>query len=96
MTQGKPLILFPGKVFHCNMYRVDNRQGTTYVFQPLSDIALLESTSGNFSDEMRDNFWLSSFNDGIIFERGTYTIVAGDEWGHLAIQHFTVTNTTQS
>ncbi|HKU32724.1 MAG TPA: hypothetical protein VJR22_02620 [Candidatus Nitrosotalea sp.] len=96
VTQGKPLTIIPDRVIHCNVYRDDNRQGTTYVFQPLSDTAFLESTSGNFSDEIHDNFWLPSFNDDIIFEPGTYTIVAGDEWGHLVIQHFAVTNTTQN
>ncbi|MBI3640711.1 MAG: PD40 domain-containing protein [Thaumarchaeota archaeon] len=30
-----------------------------------------------------------------LFNAPTYTIVGGDEWGHIAIQHFTVTNSTK-
>jgi hypothetical protein len=72
-----------------------------YVFQPASDIALgrisgVPGDSANaFAMEVTlviAGYWPSTPSSVINpFTRGDYTIVAGDEWGSLAVLHFTVT-----
>jgi hypothetical protein len=68
----------------------------SYTFQPLSSKATQECDS-LFScpvlADMRIHLKVDGFMDNNgqhrPFNVGTYTIVGGDEWGHVAIQHFT-------
>jgi hypothetical protein len=71
-----------------------------YDFKPLSDIEVL-GYGNTISDlnniVLKDEVDLKGYwtNDSISefqhFQPGVYTVVAGDEWGALAVLHFTVT-----
>lgn len=75
-----------------------------FAFQSLSSKAIAECESTDsyvFSCpkmiEMRYNVAYSHVlenGDFQPFNSGVYTVVGGDEWGHVAIRHFTVTNST--
>lgn len=74
---------------------------TGYTFQPMSNVATREcspSFSCHDSIAIEGNLTIGGYLSGngnvTPFESGTYTIVGGDEWGDVAIQHFTVTNST--
>ncbi len=77
-----------------------------YTFQPMSSNVVIECESPDsnmFSCphvmEMKYDVAYSNVlenGDFHSFNPGLYTIVAGDEWGHSAITHFTVTNSTKS
>ena len=68
----------------------------SYTFQPLSSKATQEC-DGPFSCPVLADMKIHLKIDGFMdnngqhrpFNVGTYTIVGGDEWGHVAIQHFT-------
>lgn len=68
----------------------------SYTFQPLSSKATQECDSLFSCPELSDmkiHLKIDGFMDNNgqhrSFNVGTYTIVGGDEWGHVAIQHFT-------
>ena len=69
-----------------------------YVFQPLSDNAsvLGSCQSGPCFNETisakvsANGYWTETANTFTNFPAGVYTVVAGDQWGGLAIMHFTV------
>ncbi|MGH9920529.1 MAG: hypothetical protein ACRD6W_16870, partial [Nitrososphaerales archaeon] len=69
-----------------------------YIFQPLSDNAsvLGSCQSGPCFNETisasvsASGYWAGTANTFTNFPAGVYTVVAGDEWGGLAIMHFTV------
>ncbi|HET7336986.1 MAG TPA: hypothetical protein VFJ23_03740, partial [Candidatus Nitrosotalea sp.] len=88
---------FPNRTYYCPMERYD--QVNAYVFEPSSDNATLETPAGNFSSETRYDFTVNGFygptNDFQTLADGKYTIVSGDEWGHIALQHFTVSDSMQ-
>lgn len=73
----------------------------SYTFQPLSSKATQECDS-LFSCtglvDMKTHLEISGFVDNNSphhpFSIGTYTIIAGDQWGHVAIQHFSEAYTT--
>jgi hypothetical protein len=70
---------------------------TSYTFQPLSDIASVNSPNPGFnlsmnSDLTANGYWSgTSAENFVVFPPGIYTIVGGDEWGQLVILHFDVT-----
>ncbi|MDE1814904.1 MAG: hypothetical protein KGI05_09625, partial [Thaumarchaeota archaeon] len=73
-----------------------------YKFDPTSDNAVgrcdpFSSCSSTGQIQFHTSFsgiWNdSSFHK---FASGVYTIIGGDEWGHVTILHFTVTNSTRS
>ncbi len=95
LTAAKQLPLYQNGIYHCPMERYD--KVNAYVFEPSSDNATLETPDGNFIDEVRYSTSVGGFygDDGYhALANGRYTIVAADEWGHIAIQHFTVGNST--
>jgi hypothetical protein len=72
----------------------------SYDFKPSSDIATFRAENPNDlkPDSLRvtgtisaAGYWGTGLNSYRYFTPGTYTIVGGDEWGSLAILHFTVT-----
>jgi len=73
----------------------------SYTFQPLSSKAIQECDS-LFSCtglvDMKTHLEISGFVDNNSphrpFSVGTYTIIAGDQWGHVTIQHFSEAYTT--
>jgi len=73
----------------------------SYTFQPLSSKATQECDS-LFSCtglvDMKTHLEISGFVDNNSphrpFSVGTYTIIAGDQWGHVTIQHFSEAYTT--
>ncbi len=76
----------------------------SFTFQPMSNQITVECESTNSPvpcpqmTEARANVAYSSFLENehfLNFNTGIYTIIGGDEWGHIAIQHFTVTNSTR-
>ena len=99
ISTATPLQIYEPGIYHCPDILADI---SSYVFQPLSDTAAVfqmsESTAG-FTAGMNAEFepaptgyWASN-NVGAAFtnfEPGTYTVVAGDEWGALVVVHFTV------
>lgn len=97
LTISKQLPLYQDGIYHCPMERYD--KVNAYVFEPSSSNATLETPAGNFTSEIRYSLSVNGFysptNDFQALANGEYTIVAGDEWGHIALQHFTVSNSTQ-
>jgi|GEM_PF-631870 len=93
VSQATPLRIFP--VVPCPMLV---RYIAGYVFQPLSDNATVlpgtgevpmatgVSVSGTYSAPG------SQLSGLMPFTPGTYTVVAGDEWGNLAFVYFVVTS----
>lgn len=97
-AQGTPLALYsPGERLCMVVLNPDS-----YQFEPLSSNATLECNM--FSEcgktiEMRYHFGFDGSWDANgnfhKFKDGWYTVVAGDEWGHVAIQHFAVGNQSE-
>jgi hypothetical protein len=96
ITEGKPLQIFSNLALCPVLTPTPN----TYVFEPLSGhVTTNGCTNGDSSCltgfNMGEHFSISgTWNYGQIlpFMPGTYTIAGGDEWGHVTIQHFVVTN----
>ena len=100
VSSATPLQIYEPGIYHCPMILAGI---SSYVFQPLSDIAsvfqMSEATAVINNMEMDTEFepaptgyWASN-NVGAAFthfEPGIYTVVGGDEWGNLIILHFTV------
>jgi sugar lactone lactonase YvrE len=95
MTNVSSLVLYPN--YPCP--RPPSITG--YTFQAMSDMVTQECNDlfgcpGKV--EMKSHLSINGFLDNNgqhrPFNTGIYTVVAGDEWGHVFIQHFTVTNTT--
>ena len=75
--------------------------GTYYLFQPMSDNATFTIGRSAVRAETNGDFDVKGYYltmDGGIggdfhpFPPGRYTVVAGDEWGGMVIQHFTVSD----
>lgn len=93
-TQGTELQLYQPGMYSC----AAPPPALGYKFEPKSSNATMRcdpfSYCGNIY-QIQDHFSFSGFwNDTYFhkFKSGTYTIIVGDEWNHLAITHFTVTN----
>ena len=96
-STAKPLIIFnPGEVY----IGTTAAAPTSYSFDPLIDVAILNGGDYNSSNAIRlhieisiNGYWPNNENaPSNNFEPGIYTIVVGDEWGTLVVLHFTVTN----
>ena len=93
LLNPKPLSLYdPGKGYHCPaIFNV-----TEYKFQPLSDVAAIINNSNAIeSIQMKfelpvEGHWTGNPYALSDFAPGIYTVAAGDEWGALAVLHFTV------
>jgi hypothetical protein len=97
--QLQPLQIYPPVA--CPMFV---RYVTGYLFQPSSDMALILPGTGNATQMLSTvnatgiyspNSAVSSGMGGLTsvetpFPAGTYTAVAGDEWGALVVLHFTI------
>ncbi|MDE1728927.1 MAG: hypothetical protein KGH81_07105 [Thaumarchaeota archaeon] len=105
MTQGKALTIF-GSIYAVSC-PADISSIQSYVFEPSSSHAYESfcdsggnelSSCGGFDNEAAHLEINGTWADGKIrpFEAGVYTLIGGDEWGHLAIRHFTVTNSTEA
>jgi hypothetical protein len=102
MTEGKDLQLF--NKYDCNSQ--DLETGKVYEFQDQSNqvkeimcyqyfglpCPTLESLNMNYGF---DGYWDKN-NTKHPFNDGTYTVIGADEWGQVAIQHFTFTNSSSS
>lgn len=99
MTEGKSLQLFnkydclssnleAGKVyeFEAQSYQVNEIMCYRYFGEPCHS----EGLDMNYGF---DGYWDKN-NTEQPFRAGTYTVIGADEWGHVAIQYFTVTNST--
>ncbi len=97
LTEAKQLSLYQNGTYNCPMERYD--QVNTYVFEPSGDNTMLETPARNFTSDMRYSLSVNGFyshaNDFQALVDGEYTIVAGDEWGHIVLQHFAVSNSAQ-
>ncbi|MGI0046529.1 MAG: hypothetical protein ACREBB_04995 [Nitrosotalea sp.] len=99
MSKGIPLDIFNGYEILCP---APNMKVKTYVFEPMSSKAditecvwAMPKCAGSIDTKDRivlDGTW--NRTRGQTFETGTYTVTGGDEWGDVAIRHFTVTNST--
>ena len=95
VSSGKTLEIYRPGVVACPMVLV---KIGGFEFQPSSDNATLEATcqqgGGGCMTEIVnatvsfDGYWNGSAFTS--FPSGVYTVVAGDEWGGVAIVHFTV------
>jgi hypothetical protein len=91
VSQGAPLEIFP--VVACPMIVM---YITGYLFQPMSDNATVLPGTGELAMATTvsagGTYGMSGsqFNQLTPFSPGTYTVVAGDEWGNLAFSYFTV------
>jgi hypothetical protein len=92
LAKIKPLYLFdPGNMYHCMAGPAIN---FTYIFKPLSDLISLrpdDAELNTMKDEIKINGYWTDSSEFKTFEPGVYTVAAADEWGALAIVHFTVT-----
>jgi hypothetical protein len=95
MTKANQLALY-GNTIMCPMI---TNLVTGYEFAPLSSHVtvycgpMAANLCGN--DEMRYHVSFGGFWKNEIlhpFDLGTYTMIGADEWGHVAIKHFVVTN----
>ena len=93
LVKIKPLYLFdPRNMYHCVAGPSIN---FTYVFKPFSDLITLRPDDAELStmkDEIKINSYWTDSGEFKTFEPGVYTVAAADEWGALAIVHFTVTS----
>ncbi len=99
VTEGKPLPIFSNAV-SCPFF---NKIAQSYTFQPSSGHVILNNCPSSTSPcSFRfdlgsqlsfSGIWSNGENQQP-FSSGLYTIVGGDEWGHVAIEHFVVSNST--
>lgn len=94
VTLGHPLEIFP--VVACPMYI---RLVTGYLFQPSSDYAQVLPGTGNATQMLSKVNVTGTYsgspatnNSPTPLAPGTYTAVAGDEWGALVVQQFIVSS----
>ena len=92
LSLAQPLKIYP--VVACPMFI---RLVTGYFFQPASDMALVLPGSGNATLMLSMVNATGVYSDGAIMASsatplppGTYTAVAGDEWGALVAVQFTI------
>jgi hypothetical protein len=88
LSQGKQVDIFP--IVACPMYI---RLVTGYEFQPQSDLAVILPSFGTVPAPLVGSVAVSmvySSPQGQPLPAGTYTVVAGDEWGALAFLYFQV------
>lgn len=95
MTEGEHLLLYHG-VYHCQVeYNIKR-----YDFEPSSDKVLFETIGGiNNSFETSKHLSFTGYYDRDKFQTfasGVYTIIGSDEWKHVEIIHFRVTNSTHN
>ena len=93
MTEGKQLSLYDNNI-NCPyvLYKV-----TGYQFEPTGNKILSCSSNTNkpcTDHEMKYQISFQGYWSDILhpFDIGTYTIIGADEWGHVVIEHFVVTN----
>ncbi|MDE1830328.1 MAG: hypothetical protein KGI25_08395 [Thaumarchaeota archaeon] len=98
MTDGGPLLIFNPDA---SCPAINSTK--SYVFEPESTNATVSTCSDSnlpyctYSQDMQDKIVISgTWDEGNLqpLKAGVYTLVGGDEWGHLVIQHFVVTNST--
>jgi hypothetical protein len=93
MTEGKRLPFYQTGVYMCKTIGI-----VDYVFQPSSNKAVIETyNSTNYQVPMQYHVAFDGYYQGQKFQTlmpGVYTLIGDDEWGHLSINHFTVTNST--
>jgi len=86
----------PGATYNCPLYLgYGNPAG--YIFQPLSDTAMEYGCNGtspclaaSASTEVAVAGYWNQGGSFTNFQRGTYTVVAEDQWGNLVLVYFTV------
>lgn len=93
MTQGNRLPLYPRGIYLCKTIGI-----VDYVFEPSSTQATVETyNSTNYPVSMQYHITFNGYYQNQRFqplEPGVYTIVGDDEWGHVLVNHFTVTATS--
>ncbi|NHI02593.1 hypothetical protein DYY67_0632 [Candidatus Nitrosotalea sp. TS] len=98
MTKGNPLLLFNPDAL-CPAINAT----LSYVFEPSSAHAVAYTCTDagqplcSYRDEMADHVSINGYwYQGQLypFKSGIYTIIGGDEWGHVAIEHLVVSNST--
>lgn len=91
MTEGQRLPLYPKGVYMCKTIGIID-----YVFEPSSAKATVETyNSTNYPVTMQYHVSFNGFYDGQKFQPfapGVYTVVGDDQWGHVLVNHFTVTS----
>jgi len=94
-SSGKALQIYEPGVYNCPLVLAGI---ASYIFQPSSDNASIygscQSGGGEcISERVNSTVPFAGYYVGTTFTSfpsGTYTVVAGDEWGDLAILHFEV------
>ncbi|HJT10827.1 MAG TPA: hypothetical protein VJ771_08595 [Candidatus Nitrosotalea sp.] len=98
MTYGKSLLLFNPDALCPVMNATQD-----YVFEPSSARAVAYTCTDagqplcSYHDEIADHVSITGYwYQGQLypFKPGMYTVIGGDEWGHVAIEHFVVSNST--
>lgn len=101
MTEGKSLQLF--NRYDCPSWQLET--GRIYEFQPQSDqvneiICYMYFGEPCHSEGLNMNYGFDGYwdknNTKQPFDAGNYTVIGADEWGHLAIQYFTVVKSTSN
>lgn len=97
-TQGNKLSLYQPGIYSCPVSIAP--QG--YKFEPMSNNVVdrcepFDGCSNTGQIQFHTSFSGSWNNTSFHkFKSGVYTLIAGDEWGHFAIQHFVVTNSNRN
>lgn len=101
ITEAKLLDLVnPNVTYSCSLY-LGYANPTGFLFQPMSDMAVSygcnqqNCMSGSASTGASDSgavtgYWNQGGTPFVNFTRGTYTVLAEDEWGNLVLAYFTV------
>ncbi len=87
-TVGNALWLQP-QIFIGNCVGGGMAYNNSYVFQPLSARNILSGAYVGYWSGQSSANEMSSFAP---FALGTYTVLAGDQWGQVVILHFRVTS----
>lgn len=89
MTEGQRLALYPSGVYMCRTIDIGD-----FIFQPSSNKATIEINGTNYPITTQYRLAFNGFYQGQIFKpltQGAYTLIGEDRWGHISINHFTVT-----
>ncbi|MGI0047396.1 MAG: hypothetical protein ACREBB_09460 [Nitrosotalea sp.] len=93
MTQGNKLPLYHSGIYLCKTIGI-----VDYVFEPSSTQATIETYNAtNYPVTMQYHVAFNGYYQNHRFQPlvpGVYTVVGDDEWGHISVNHFTVTNTS--
>ena len=88
ISSAKSMAIYAPGIYHCPSESIAN----SFTFKPLQNASSYVDLRGFWTAGVTPNQY-GGFTEGVLypFPPGEYTVVAGDEWGHVAILYFQVT-----